>query len=80
MLNDARVMCFQELLALGERIGDVCTGLSEETISSRLKQRTYISIKTEEPKEAEPCCICRVLNLTFSTIHSIRLNLIKVKF
>lgn len=59
MRLDVDNMTYEELLALGERIGDVCTGLSEETISSRLKQRTYISIKTEEPEEAEPCCICR---------------------
>lgn len=80
-------MCFQELLALGERIGDVCTGLTEETILSRLKQRNYICIKTEEPEDAEPCCICRVLNLIISTIiacllkvHSFRLDLVKWSF
>lgn len=59
MRLDVDNMTYEELLALGERIGDVCTGLSEETISSRLKQRNYISIKTEGPEEAEPCCICR---------------------
>ncbi|CAN4095375.1 unnamed protein product [Withania somnifera] len=59
MRLDVDNMTYEELLALGERIGDVCTGLSEETISSRLKQRNYKSIKTEEPEEAEPCCICR---------------------
>ncbi|CAN4115115.1 unnamed protein product [Withania somnifera] len=60
MRLDVDNMTYEELLALGERIGDVCTGLSEETISSRLKQWNYISIKTEEyPEEAEPCCICR---------------------
>lgn len=59
MRLDVDNMSYEELLALGERIGDVCTGLTEETILSRLKQRNYISIKTEEPEEAEPCCICR---------------------
>ncbi|XP_055811022.1 probable E3 ubiquitin-protein ligase RHG1A [Solanum dulcamara] len=59
MRLDVDNMTYEELLALGERIGDVCTGLSEETISSRLKQRNFISIKKEEPEEAEPCCICR---------------------
>lgn len=59
MRLDVDNMSYEELLALGERIGDVCTGLSEETISSRLKQRNFISIKTEQPEEAEPCCICR---------------------
>ncbi|KAJ8561364.1 hypothetical protein K7X08_027554 [Anisodus acutangulus] len=59
MRLDVDNMTYEELLALEERIGNVCTGLSEETISSRLKQRNYICIKTEEPEDAEPCCICR---------------------
>lgn len=59
MRLDVDNMTYEELLALGERIGDVCTGLTEETISTRLKQRNYISIKTEKPEESEPCCICR---------------------
>ncbi|XP_060173405.1 probable E3 ubiquitin-protein ligase RHG1A [Lycium barbarum] len=59
MRLDVDNMTYEELLALEERIGDVCTGLSEEAISSHLKQRNYICIKTEEPEDAEPCCICR---------------------
>ncbi|KAJ8539512.1 hypothetical protein K7X08_013764 [Anisodus acutangulus] len=59
MRLDVDNMTYEELLALEERIGDVCTGLSEETISSRLTQRNYICIKTEEPEDVEPCCICR---------------------
>ncbi|XP_075096624.1 putative E3 ubiquitin-protein ligase RHG1A [Nicotiana tabacum] len=59
MRLDVDNMTYEELLALGERIGDVCTGLTEETILSRLKQRNYICIKTEEPEDTEPCCICR---------------------
>ena len=49
----------QELLALEERIGNVSTGLSEETILKQLKQRKYVSNKTVEV-ETEPCCVCQV--------------------
>ena len=54
-------MFFQELLALGERIGHVSTGLSEEKIMSGLKQWKYL-IPLEEPPTTgvEPCCICQV--------------------
>ncbi|KAG5383299.1 hypothetical protein IGI04_034769 [Brassica rapa subsp. trilocularis] len=48
----------EELLALEERIGDVCTGVNEETISNRLKQRKFKS-STKSPQDAEPCCICQ---------------------
>lgn len=61
------MLCLQELLALEERIGNVCTGLGEEAILSHLKQRSYICVKSEEPIDAEPCCICQVLNLKYST-------------
>ncbi|RRT42566.1 hypothetical protein B296_00023649 [Ensete ventricosum] len=50
----------QELLALGERIGNVNTGLSEEKILNCLRQRKYVSNASEASEEAEPCCICRV--------------------
>ncbi|KAM7518346.1 hypothetical protein LguiB_017308 [Lonicera macranthoides] len=49
---------FEELLALEERIGNVNTGLSEETISTRLKQRKYVCVTTGQ-FETEPCCICQ---------------------
>ncbi|GMP45324.1 hypothetical protein CsSME_00013887 [Camellia sinensis var. sinensis] len=52
---------FQELLALEERIGNVNTGLTEETILNRLKQRKHFSIAMGAQLEVEPCCICRVL-------------------
>ena len=51
---------FQELLALEERIGNVCTGLSEETVTSRLKRRKYLGGKAKNAAEMEPCSICRV--------------------
>jgi hypothetical protein len=45
-------------LSLEERIGDVCTGLNEETISNRLKQQKYKS-STRSSQEVEPCCVCQ---------------------
>ncbi|KAG9160919.1 hypothetical protein Leryth_008735 [Lithospermum erythrorhizon] len=60
MRLDVDNMSYEELLALEERIGNVCTGLSEETISSRLKQWKYNCMNTEGDAEAaEPCCICQ---------------------
>ena len=59
----------QELLALGERIGHVSTGLSEESITNCLKTRTYISstcLNLEEAAsmdlENDSCIICQVLS------------------
>ncbi|XVF78654.1 hypothetical protein PTKIN_Ptkin14bG0152500 [Pterospermum kingtungense] len=67
MRLDIEDMSYEELLALEERIGNVKTGLSEETITSKLKTRTYSSFTTninlEEaaPTEQEPdsCIICQ---------------------
>ncbi|XWS14727.1 hypothetical protein CRYUN_Cryun35bG0033500 [Craigia yunnanensis] len=59
MRLDVDNMSYEELLALEERIGNVNTGLSEETILNRLKQRKYSSA-AEAQLEAEPCCICQV--------------------
>nr|AHW48349.1 C3HC4-type RING finger protein [Nicotiana benthamiana] len=59
MRLDVDNMSYEELLALEERIGNVCTGLGEETILNRLKQRKYVCIKTEEPVDVEPCCVCQ---------------------
>lgn len=56
---------FQELLALEERIGNVSTGLNEETIMARLKQHKYAERRADQA-ETEPCSICRVL--TFCSI------------
>ncbi|CAH2046719.1 unnamed protein product [Thlaspi arvense] len=58
MRLDVDNMSYEELLALEERIGDVCTGVNEETISNRLKQRKY-KCSTKSPHDAEPCCICQ---------------------
>lgn len=51
---------FQELLALEERIGNVSTGLIEETILKCLKQTKYVSVAGAADGEVEPCCICQV--------------------
>ncbi|KAL6995479.1 RING-type E3 ubiquitin transferase [Sarracenia purpurea var. burkii] len=59
MRLDVDNMSYEELLALEERIGNVNTGLNEETILSRLKQRKYFSIAMGAQLEVEPCCICQ---------------------
>ncbi|EOA37797.1 hypothetical protein CARUB_v100085910mg, partial [Capsella rubella] len=58
MRLDVDNMTYEELLSLEEQIGDVCTGLNEETISNRLKQQIYKS-SNRSPQEVEPCCICQ---------------------
>ncbi|EEF44011.1 ring finger protein, putative [Ricinus communis] len=67
MRLDIEDMSYEELLALGERIGSVNTGLSEETIRSQLKTRKYLSspmsINLEEitcmDQELGSCIICQ---------------------
>lgn len=59
MRLDVDNMSYEELLALEERIGNVCTGLTEEIILKRLKQRKHVRIRKEESTDAEPCCICQ---------------------
>uniref|UniRef100_A0A2P2KX57 RING-type E3 ubiquitin transferase n=1 Tax=Rhizophora mucronata TaxID=61149 RepID=A0A2P2KX57_RHIMU len=56
---DVDNMSYEELLALEERIGDVSTGLSEETILRLMKQKKYTAVTTESPSDVEPCCICQ---------------------
>ncbi|GER29946.1 RING/U-box superfamily protein [Striga asiatica] len=59
MRLDIDNMSYEELLALGERIGNVCTGLNEGTIMSRLKQTKYVKRAEKDEAETEPCSICR---------------------
>ncbi|CAA0819596.1 RING/U-box superfamily protein [Striga hermonthica] len=59
MRLDIDNMSYEELLALGERIGHVSTGLNEGTIMSRLKQTKYVKRAEEDQAETEPCSICR---------------------
>lgn len=56
MRLDIDNMDYEELLALGERIGNVSTGLSENVISTCLKETIYSSSKFIS-KEAR-CAIC----------------------
>ncbi|KAK4274676.1 hypothetical protein QN277_017865 [Acacia crassicarpa] len=58
MRLDVDNMSYEELLALEERIGNVSTGLSEETILKLLKQRKY-SVEEGSQCDAEPCCVCQ---------------------
>ncbi|KAG7020582.1 putative E3 ubiquitin-protein ligase RHG1A, partial [Cucurbita argyrosperma subsp. argyrosperma] len=58
MRLDVDNMSYEELLALEERIGNVNTGLSEETIVARLKRTKHVN--APEPQvEEEPCCVCQ---------------------
>ncbi|KAL9415174.1 hypothetical protein AB3S75_043451 [Citrus x aurantiifolia] len=59
MRLDVDNMSYEELLALEERIGDVSTGLNEETIMKIMKQKRYTSLEIEIPSDEEPCCICQ---------------------
>ncbi|KZV46132.1 hypothetical protein F511_29094 [Dorcoceras hygrometricum] len=59
MRLDVDNMSYEELLALEERIGNVCTGLAEEVIINSLKGKTYVASGAENPVETEPCSICR---------------------
>lgn len=56
---DVDNMSYEELLALEERIGNVCTGLSEEMILKRMKQRKYIHTMSDDQTDNEPCCVCQ---------------------
>lgn len=61
----------QELLALGEQIGNANTGLSEEIITTKLKTRTFslsaTNIDMEETatlgQEPDVCIICQVVKI-----------------
>ncbi|CAA7058608.1 unnamed protein product [Microthlaspi erraticum] len=61
MRLDVDNMSYEELLALGERIGDVSTGLKEEVILKTMKQHKHTSSSSsaELHQDIEPCCICQ---------------------
>ncbi|XP_052192276.1 E3 ubiquitin-protein ligase MBR2-like isoform X2 [Diospyros lotus] len=59
MRLDVDNMSYEELLALEESIGNVSTGLSEETILKSMPQRKYLSIMEGSASNMEPCCICQ---------------------
>ncbi|XP_074264042.1 putative E3 ubiquitin-protein ligase RHG1A [Silene latifolia] len=59
MRLDVDNMSYEELLALEERIGYVCTGLSEGTILKCMKQHKHVHTMTDDLTEVEPCCVCQ---------------------
>ncbi|KAK1358889.1 E3 ubiquitin-protein ligase MBR2 [Heracleum sosnowskyi] len=83
MRLDVDDMSYEDLLALEERMGDVSTGLEEETIMKFMKQRNYSSVTTDGPSKIEPCCICQEEYTTGETIgtlncgHDFHANCIK---
>ncbi|KAJ9670720.1 hypothetical protein PVL29_026944 [Vitis rotundifolia] len=50
-------MSYEELLALGERVGSVSTGLSEEVIMAKMEKWNCSCSTTGHPVDAETCCI-----------------------
>ncbi|KAF2283737.1 hypothetical protein GH714_014666 [Hevea brasiliensis] len=58
MRLDVDNMSYEELLALEERIGNVCTGLSEDAIQAHMKPHKYEATAVG-PLKDEPCCICQ---------------------
>ncbi|KAI4375978.1 hypothetical protein MLD38_013785 [Melastoma candidum] len=58
MRLDVDNMSYEELLALEERIGDVSTGLSEETILKCMQQKKKLGPDIADTMQ-EPCCICQ---------------------
>ncbi|KAK6933334.1 Zinc finger, RING-type [Dillenia turbinata] len=54
MRLDIDNMSYEELLALGERLGNVSTGLSEDMIIRCLTEKVY----TDQQQEEESCAIC----------------------
>lgn len=59
MRLDIDNMTYEELLALEESIGDVNTGLGEETILNLLKEKKYLSMAMKTKILDEPCCVCQ---------------------
>lgn len=55
MRLDIDNMTYEELLALGETIGNVSTGLSEDMVLKRLTEKVYCS---EDQNHDEQCTIC----------------------
>ncbi|RDX69975.1 putative E3 ubiquitin-protein ligase ZFP1, partial [Mucuna pruriens] len=67
MRLDIEDMSYEDLLALGERIGNVSTGLSEETIRTQMKTKSYLTSATAinleetacDDQETDSCIICQ---------------------
>jgi hypothetical protein len=56
MRLDVDSMSYEELVALGERIGDVSTGVSEDVMPNCLVDKIYCS--THQKNQEEKCAIC----------------------
>ncbi|GAB2300578.1 hypothetical protein Dimus_038626 [Dionaea muscipula] len=63
MRLDIDNMSYEELLALGERIGSVNTGVRDDLLSTCLTEMPYISLA---PIKEERCAICLVSSFTSS--------------
>ncbi|GJN09675.1 hypothetical protein PR202_ga27701 [Eleusine coracana subsp. coracana] len=60
MRMDIDDMSYEELLALGERIGTVSTGLSDGSLSECLKRSRYVPITSSSHEDADiKCIICQ---------------------
>ncbi|KAG9150013.1 hypothetical protein Leryth_010064 [Lithospermum erythrorhizon] len=66
MRLDIDQMSYEELLALGEQIGCVTTGMSEEDVKKKLKTRSFLSSETvsdsnkaSSAKEFDFCVVCQ---------------------
>ena len=75
--NLASFLFWQELLALGERMGTVSTALTEEAFSECLKTSIYestpmedVSTNLESDKDDIRCSICQVLFCSLVFLHS----------
>ena len=57
----------QELLALGERIGNVSTGLSEDTVFKRITEKVYC-LGDQNYDEQCTICLVRIICTCFSLL------------
>ncbi|XP_074300470.1 uncharacterized protein LOC141631737 isoform X2 [Silene latifolia] len=71
---DVDQMSYEELLALGDEIGRVRTGLSEETIMTHLRQRNYECGTSEPSASPETCPICREVYAAGESIGTLDCN------
>jgi hypothetical protein len=66
----------QDLLALGERIGTVSTGLSDDALSKCLKRSLYVPTTSSSHEDGDiKCIICQVLSYIV-TVHCLLLPLV----
>lgn len=56
----------QELLNLEERIGNVSTGLSEDTMSKSVRVKVHYSLDQNQEEVSCPICLVRLAFLSIS--------------